>query len=386
MKLSKEKLPAIKSQAAWALTCVVALLPALGYLAWRHQQFAPPPTPWHIQTSGHITLVAFWPDAHSLFLTRWSQSEDGSLSRFSFHALDIPSRRERAMWAAGDFTSLQIAPDNRTFLGVQNDGRARVWRIADEELSEPLAAARTRGKWLHDEIDASPQLGSVTAMAFSSDSRAVATGVSWKGIKVWDARSGALLRTLRVLSSIQTLRFSDDGQSLLVIAPTESGTFLSRWDIATGRELPGLSRSLLKSKDVNTLKLAPRGEWAASFLPGSNFGYVWNLKTNAVARSFNVQQDKIGAVAFSNDGKQLAICGAQFVRVFEFASGREKTIWHAPRPQDIESDDSIDGNGFVTNTVDIAPTNTTQNATFAPDGSSLAVELSDGSLKIWPLK
>ena len=75
----------------------------------------------------------------------------------------------------------------------------------------------------------------VTSVAFSRDSKLVASSSTDNTIKIWDVTSKRELRTLTGhTSNIESLDFSPDGR-LLASASDDGGTFL--WDVSTGEHL-----------------------------------------------------------------------------------------------------------------------------------------------------
>ena len=143
----------------------------------------------------------------------------------------------------------------------------------------------------------------VTALAFSPDASLLAVGNSAGQVKLFDARTGALVRSLddaeekqsdtntpgkyrpftRAIGSVTALAFSPAGGTLAVCG----GSFA---DVHVFE----------KSSGVLDTSLAPSGSGRLK---------IWDVKTGALKHSFSGHADDVRAVAFSGDGKWLASAG-----------------------------------------------------------------------------
>src|SRR5437016_1301553 len=78
-------------------------------------------------------------------------------------------------------------------------------------------------------------VGRVTVLGFSPDGRWIASGSRDRTVKLWDARSGALVRSLEGPGdTVLALVFSIDGRTLYSAAGDGS---VVAWDAASGAEI-----------------------------------------------------------------------------------------------------------------------------------------------------
>ena len=144
-------------------------------------------------------------------------------------------------------------------------------------------------------IEVVPQIGhpyGVTSVAFSPDGTRLLSGSDDKTLKLWDAATGALLRTFEGHSDqVRSVAFSPDGTRLL--SGSDDRT-LKLWDAATG----ALLRTLEGHSDhVRAVAFSPDG---TRLLSGSDDRTLklWDAATGAALRTFqgHSAQSQLGCV------------------------------------------------------------------------------------------
>lgn len=162
-------------------------------------------------------------------------------------------------------------------------------------------------------------------MAFSPNGRLLVTGSQDQTVKLWDTRTGFLLRTFIAQGGdIASVVFSPDGRSV-ISADQKSITF---WDVTTG----AIQRRLApQDKKYRGVAISADGQTLAA--TDWDSVRLWDANSGALRRELKV--DWVEALALSRDGRRLITGGGRIpnkslVRVWDTTSGKLlKTITSA---------------------------------------------------------
>ncbi|KAI9731430.1 MAG: hypothetical protein M1818_007820 [Claussenomyces sp. TS43310] len=157
---------------------------------------------------------------------------------------------------------------------------------------------------------------SVNSIAFSHDSKLLASASSDKTVRVWDAATGQALQTLKGhTSSVYSVTFSHDSK---LLASASSDKTVQVWDAATGQALQTLEGH---SSSVNSIAFSHNSKLLASASSDQTV-QVWDAATSQALQTLK-GHSSVNSVAFSHDSKLLASASSdKTVQVWDAATGQ----------------------------------------------------------------
>ena len=224
----------------------------------------------------------------------------------------------------------------------------------------------------HPRLMAQTASGEVIACAWSPDGRSVLTGGREGMARLWDAATGAELKSFQGEAWISYAAFSTDHQRVVTVSSRDEKTTVQLWDVTTGKELGRISPPAGKlifgmaSRDGSTVATASEAETGeqGDKLPaiGATRIQLWNLLTAKEISHFLVPGAPVtGMLQLSPDGSKLFTGDFDGPRLWDVGTG--KLLRQFPKP---------DG---VVNAV-----------VFSADGRSLAWGTIPGTVRMWDVE
>lgn len=283
---------------------------------------------------GSVTRVAFSPDGQRLAAIVQARTDA------SFHLWDTESwkEQERIDKPGERMQDIAFSPDGATLALSQSvpariryldahTGRTRrltpgwggwIKSIAYSPGGDVLASGHDHGLMMSDAATGKERWrvktsNQILKVAYSSDSRLLATLSNGNVLRLWDAASREMIREWKPSASLGSfVSFSRDDRSLATAGgattPGERSPEVCLWETFTGALR---FRFRAHRGGVLAVSFSPDGRFLATGgIDDEESVRLWDVATGRQVRSLKARQGQINALAFSADGKVLASGGA----------------------------------------------------------------------------
>jgi WD40 repeat protein len=148
------------------------------------------------------------------------------------------------------------------------------------------------------------QPGQVQALAFSGDGRFIAWGMNDGHVQLWDAIGRKPRADFRIHShQVWCLAFSTDGR---MAASADHFATLVVWDVATGQPL--VDQGHCKGGPPAAVAFSPDGRVVA--LASATGIHLWDIESRKKLTDLRGQPSRANGLAFSPNGRFLAAAGS----------------------------------------------------------------------------
>ena len=225
------------------------------------------------------------------------------------------------MFHSSSVSSVVFSPDGARLLSGSEDKTMKLWDAATGRLIRTLEG--------HTDY--------INSVAFSPDGARVLSGSNDQTMKLWDVTTGALVRTFEGQSgSIVSVAFSPDGKRVL---SGSDDTTMKLWDATTGN----LLRTFKNTSYVGSVAFSPDGAYVLS---GDGYAgdadsdhkiRLWDATSGALVRTFDGHSGQVGGIAFSPDGARVLSgeAGLRHGQALERGDGRTPAHLRRVRPSRI---------------------------------------------------
>jgi WD40 repeat protein/outer membrane biosynthesis protein TonB len=244
----------------------------------------------------------------------------------------------------GPVRSLDLSPDGTFFVTGSERGGARIFDVRTGRLLRVFGDGGGASSF------AAGSAARAVSVAISPDGRLVAAGGSGSVALVWNRETGKLLWTLRHGGGVRTVAFSPDSRKLV----TASADATARvFDLVGGA--PPLI--LQHSQPVKSAQFSPDGRFVLTVGGEPNAARVFDAATGAPVASLT-HPGEVTTATFSRDSRLVATGGRRNVRLWSTGD------WQMTR--------ELTGHSFTINQV-----------AFSPTGDRVASASSDGTARVW---
>ena len=171
-----------------------------------------------------------------------------------------------------DMCSLRayFSNDNQRLITASSDRDSELW---DTRTGQRLAVLSGNDSPMHSYWDGATEMFSPDGKIAVTVKRDLTPDAVIRTVKVWDAATGALLRSLANVA--EPLRFSPDGKVLAAAATVGAGpdASISLWDVATGKSIKVFSEPKAGAGDI---AWSPDGRTIAAFCGGKL--KIWDVE------------------------------------------------------------------------------------------------------------
>lgn len=224
---------------------------------------------------------------------------------FTVLAINTLAQQPRLMLPVGHtsyISSVAFSSSGKKVITASDDKTVKIWDAASGKLLRSI------------DKHSSP----VICAGFSIDEKKIITA-SFDTVKIWDAASGDLLCSFNEYtprqSGISAIHFSSDNKYFAIL-PAYDTTIRVR-DIRNGKLFQTLRGH---TTQIQSADFSPDGKMMASTSWGNSVK-VWNIETAQLIADLDVHAERVMSAYFSPDGKSVVTAADSSAIIWDIASG-----------------------------------------------------------------
>jgi WD40 repeat protein len=294
----------------------------------------------------------------------------------------------RLLGDGGAVHSVAFSPDSRLLATGGDDTKIRIWDLSTGDQLRVLTG----------------HTSAVHGLSFSHDGRALASASFDGTVRVWSLQAGCITGVLKQATNFWSVAFSPDDTT---IATGGFDGTVRLWKWKKGADRPDASLKV-DSSWVYSLAFSGEGNYLAT-ASGGGLVKLYDLTSNQACQTYRVPfpSDGVWSVALAADGRRVAAASGSFftrgeVTVWTIGSGAPPVVRTEALPVlavSFSPDDMLLAAAGQDCALNIYDARSLQKAVsskchsepitaiaFSPDGKLLASASYDGSAIIWVLK
>lgn len=188
--------------------------------------------------------------------------------------------------------SIDFSPDGKILASGGGDGQIKLWDSKTGKLLRNCVDQTKKGQ-------TTAHTQTVSCIKFSLDGKFLASSSFGHSIKFWDPKTGRLVRTLDGHKGlVRGIEFSVDGKWL---ASTSGDKTVRIWDVASGKNTQTL---VGHTGGTRCVAFSPDAKSVASSSNEKHI-YLWNIATGKCVRKLSKHKGTIRSLVYTPDGRSL---------------------------------------------------------------------------------